>query len=162
MICGGLLTLLTRLAAANHHKPPPKRRKYAGFGTMGIPAIRESIVLHRQGLSTLKEPNYLRLSLILAVVCSGLRWFVIACFPLFSLPIIPNSGGDLWWFAVICGDLWWLWSFAVVCGRLRWFVVVCGGLWSFAMVCGGLSYSHTGLSGHLTLTSIIYTLCTTK
>ena len=31
----------TRLAAANHHKPPPKRRKYAGFGTMGIPAIRE-------------------------------------------------------------------------------------------------------------------------
>ena len=118
MICGGLLT---RLAAANHHKPPPKRRKYAGFGTMGIPAIRESIVLHRQGLATLKEPNYLRLSLILAVVCSGLRWF--ACFTLFSLPIIPNSGGDLWWFAVICGRLW---SFAVVCGRLRWFAMVCG------------------------------------
>ena len=56
VICGGLLT---RLAAANHHKPPPKRRKYAGFGTMGIPAIRESIVLHRQGLATLREPNYL-------------------------------------------------------------------------------------------------------
>ena len=72
VICGGLLT---RLAAANHHKPPPKRRKYAGFGTMGIPAIRESIVLHRQGLATLKEPNCLRLSLNLAVVCSGLRWF---------------------------------------------------------------------------------------
>ena len=65
----------------------------------------------------------MRLSLILAVVCSGLRWF--ACFPLFSLPIIPNSGGDLWWFAVICGGLW---SFAVVCGRLRWFAMVCGGL----------------------------------
>ena len=130
VICGGLLTLLTRLAAANHHKPPPKRRKYAGFGTMGIPAIRESIVLHRQGLSTLKEPNYLRLSLILAVVCSVLRWFVIACFPLFSLPIIPNSGGDLWWFAVICGG----------CGRLRCFVVVCGGLWSFAVVCGRLRW----------------------
>ena len=47
MICGGLPT---RLAAANHHKPPPKR-KYAGFGTMGI---RDSIVLHRQGLATLK------------------------------------------------------------------------------------------------------------
>ena len=47
--------------------------------------------------------------------------------------IIPNSGGDLWWFAVICGGLW---SFAVVCGRLRW----------FAMVCGGLSYSHTASS----------------
>ena len=107
MICGGLLT---RLAAANHHKPSPKRRKYAGFGTMGIPAIRESIVLHRQGLATLKEPNYLRLSLILAVVYRGLRWF--ACFPLFSLPIIPNSGGGLR-------------SFVVVCGRLRWFVVVC-------------------------------------
>ena len=114
MICGGLLT---RLAAANHHKPPPKRRKYAGFGTMGIPAIRESIVLHRQGLATLKEPNYgrpyLRLSLILVVVCSGLRWF--ACFPPFSLPIIPNCGGDLWWFAVICGGLW---SFAMVCLKL--------------------------------------------
>ena len=47
------------------------------------------------------------------MVCGGLpafRWF--ACFPLFSLPIVPNSGGDLWWFAVICG-------------RLRWFWVVC-------------------------------------
>ena len=67
---------------------------------MGIPAIRENIVLHRQGLATLKEPNYLRLSLILAVVCSGLPAF--HCFhPKFW-----------WWFAVICG-------------RLRWFVVVC-------------------------------------
>ena len=112
MICGGLLT---RLPTANHHKPPPKRRKYEGFGTMGIPAIRERIVLHRQGLATLKEPNYLLLSQILAVVCSGLRWF--ACFPLFSLPI--GTSGDLWWFAVICGRLW-----------------------SFAMVCGGLSYSY--------------------
>ena len=91
------------LAAANHHKPPPKRRKYAGFGTMGIPAIRESIVLHRQGLATLKEPNYLLLSQILAVVRGGLpafRWF--AWFPLFSLPIVPNSGGDLGWFALVC------------------------------------------------------------
>ena len=84
---------------------------------MGIPAIRESIVLHRQGLATLKEPNYLLLSQILAVVCSGLRWFAW-----FSLPIVPNSGGDLWWFALICGGLW---SFAVVCGGLRWFAVVC-------------------------------------
>ena len=85
---------------------------------MGIPAIRESIVIHGQGLATLEEPNYLRLSLIPAVVCSGLRWF--ACFPLFSLPIIPNSGGDLWWFAMICGGLW---SFAVVCDGLWWFVL---------------------------------------
>ena len=85
---------------------------------MGIPAIRERIVLHRQALATLKEPNYLLLSQILAVVCSGLQWF--ACFPLFSLPIGPNSGGDLWWFAVICG-----------------------GLWSFAVVCDGLSYSYS-------------------
>ena len=76
VICGGLLT---RLAAANHHKPPPKRRKYAGFGTVDIPAIRKSIVLHRQGLATLKEPNYLFLSQILAVVCSGLGWFVVVC-----------------------------------------------------------------------------------
>ena len=50
VICGGLPT---RLAAANHHKPPPKRRKYAGFGTMGI---RESTVLHRHDLATLKGP----------------------------------------------------------------------------------------------------------
>ena len=138
MICGGLLT---GLAAANHHKASPKRRKYAGFWTMGIPAIRESIVLHRQGLATLKEPNYLRLSLILAVVCSGLRWF--ACFPLFSLPIIPNSGGDLWWFAMICGCLR---CFVVVCGVLWSFAVFCGRLRSFAMVCGGLSYSRTAPS----------------
>ena len=34
--------------------------------------------------------------------------------------IVPNSGGDLWWFAVVCGGLrWW---FAVVSGDLRWFV----------------------------------------
>ena len=26
--------------------------------------------------------------------------------------IVPNSGGDLWWFAVICGGLRW---FGVVC-----------------------------------------------
>ena len=62
------------------------------------------------------------------MVCGGLRWF--ACFSPFSPPIVPNSGGGLWWFVVICGGLW---LFAVVCGGLRWFV----------MVCGGLSYSHT-------------------
>ena len=38
-----------------------------------------------------------------------------ACISLVSLPIVPNSGGDLWWFAVIC----------VGCGGLQWFVVVC-------------------------------------
>ena len=85
---------------------------------MGIPAIRESIVLHRQGLATLKEPNYLLLSQILVVDCGGLGWF--ACFPLFSLPIVPNSGGDLWWFALICGGLRW---FAVVC-----LIVICTGI----------------------------------
>ena len=39
---------------------------------------------------------------------------------LVTLPIVPNSGGDLWWFAVI--NVWW---FVVVCGSLRWFAVVC-------------------------------------
>ena len=73
------------------------------------------------------------------MVYGGLRWF--ACFPLFSLPIVPNSGGDLWWFAVICGRLWW---FAVVCGGLGW----------FAMVCGGLSYSHTVTNGKLAETAV--------
>ena len=50
------------------------------------------------------------------VVCGGLPAF--HC----SLHIVPNSGGDLWWFAVISG-------------RLRWFVVVWDGLRWFAMVC---------------------------
>ena len=72
------------------------------------------------------------------MVCGGLRWF--ACFSSFSPPIVPNCGGGLWWFAVVCGGLRW---FAVVCGGLRWFVVVCGGLRWFVIVCGSLSYSHT-------------------
>ena len=38
--------------------------------------------------------------------------------------IVPNSGGDLWWFAVICGDL-------------RWFV-----------------FCHTDFTGQLSLTKI--------
>ena len=57
------------------------------------------------------------------MVCGSLRWF--ACFSSLSPPIVPNSGGGLWWFEVVCGGLWW---FAVVCGGLRWFVMVCGGL----------------------------------
>ena len=57
------------------------------------------------------------------MVCDGLRWF--ACFSSFSPPIVPNSGGGLWWFEVVCGGVLW---FAVVCGGLRWFAVVCGGL----------------------------------
>ena len=60
---------------------------------------------------------------ILVVVCSGLRWF--ACFSSFSQPTVPNYGGGLWWFEVVCGGLWW---FMVVCGGLRWFVMVGGGL----------------------------------
>ena len=36
--------------------------------------------------------------------------------------LFPNSGGDLWWFAVMCGGFGF---FPVVCGGLRWFVVVC-------------------------------------
>ena len=42
---------------------------------------------------------------------------------------VPNSGGDLWWFAVMCGGFF----PPVVCGGLRW----------FAVICGGLSFSHT-------------------
>ena len=63
------------------------------------------------------------------MVCGGLRWF--ACFPLFSLPIVPNSGGDLWLFAVICGGLGW-----------------------FAMVCGGLTYSHTDIKLNVKLITL--------
>ena len=46
-----------------------------------------------QGLATLKEPNYLRLSLILAVVCGGLPAF--HCFHYLSSQIL----------VVICGGL---------------------------------------------------------
>ena len=47
------------------------------------------------------------------MVCLHLsRWFL-------SLSIVPNSGGDLWWFAVVCGGF---------CGGLRWSAMVCGGL----------------------------------
>ena len=38
--------------------------------------------------------------------------------------IVPNSGGDLWWFAVVCGGLGW-----------------------FVVICGGLSFSHTPCPG---------------
>ena len=48
------------------------------------------------------------------MVCGGLPTSSLV-----TLPIVLNSGGDLWWFAVMCGGLWW---FAVVCGDLRWFV----------------------------------------
>ena len=65
---------------------------------------------------------------ILVVVCGGLRWF--ACFSSFSPPIVPNSGGGLLWFAVVCGGLRW---FAVVCGGLWWFAVFCDGLWWFVL-----------------------------
>ena len=50
---------------------------------------------------------------IFAVVCGGLPAF------LNFIAYRPNAGGDLWWFAVICGRLWW---FAVLCDGLRWFV----------------------------------------
>ena len=87
---------------------------------MGIPAIRESIVLHRQGLATLKEPNYLLLSQILAVVCSGLQWFAVVCgglrwfavFCLLSTVFTTYRPKFWWWFVVVCVDLWW---FVVVC-----------------------------------------------
>ena len=54
------------------------------------------------------------------VVCSGLWWF--ACIVSGYTPIVPNSGGDLWWFAVMCGGFGGLWWFAVVFGDLRRFV----------------------------------------
>ena len=59
------------------------------------------------------------------MVCGGLRWF--ACVVSGYTPIVPNSGGDLWWFAVMCGGF----------GGLRW----------FSVICGGLSFSHTDPEG---------------
>ena len=47
--------LPTRLAAANHHKPPPKHRIHMQDVARWVFAkLAESIVLHRQGLATLK------------------------------------------------------------------------------------------------------------
>ena len=59
--------------------------------------------------STHKIGNY---TLFYSYSGGGLRWF--ACFSSYSPPIVPNSGGGLW-FEVVCGGLWW---FAVVCGGL--------------------------------------------
>ena len=53
------------------------------------------------------------------MVCGGLP-----ASSLISLPIVPNSGGDLWWFAVMCGGF----------GGLQWFVT----LWWFSVISGGL------------------------
>ena len=58
---------------------------------------------------------------MVCVVCLHRLWF--HC-------LFPNYGGDLWWFAVMCGGFGF---FPVVCGGLRW----------FAVICGGLSFSHT-------------------
>ena len=53
--------------------------------------------------------------------CSGLRWFVVVCLHrLWFHCYVPNSSGDLWWFAVI--------SCVVVLVFSRWFAVVCGDL----------------------------------
>ena len=54
------------------------------------------------------------------MVCGGLWWF--ACIVSGFTAYVPNSGGDLCWFAVMCGGFGF---FLVVCGGLRKFVVVC-------------------------------------
>ena len=48
------------------------------------------------------------------MVCGGLRWFsrFFNGTRSYRRIIVPNSGGGLWWFAVVCGGLWWI---AVVC-----------------------------------------------
>ena len=50
------------------------------------------------------QPTKLAIRLFFYSYSGGrLRWF--ACFSSFSLPIVPNSGGGLWWFAMVCGGL---------------------------------------------------------
>ena len=61
------------------------------------------------------NPKFLRW---FALVCGGLTVFLTAHGHTDVLSS-PNSGGDLWWFAVVCGGLRWI---AVDCGGLRWFV----------------------------------------
>ena len=48
------------------------------------------------------------------MVCGGLWCF--ACIVSRFTAYAPNSGGDLWWFAVMCGGFGF---FPVVCGGLR-------------------------------------------
>ena len=94
--------IATRLAAANHHKPPPKRRKYLVCRIWNEGHSRK----HRAPQTRLgyfegaiAYTNYLLFTSTRITIIpnsgpgGGLRWF--ACFPLFSLPIVPNSGGDL-------------------------------------------------------------------
>ena len=90
--------------------------------------IVKKILAFHQHMNTYK-PKFWRW---FAVVCGGLRWFsrFFNGTRSYRRIIVPNSGGGLWWFAVVCGGL-------------RWFVVVCGGLWWFVVDCGGLSFSHT-------------------
>ena len=60
--------------------------------------------------------------------------------------IIPNSGGGLQWFTLVCGGLSAFHCFhyqssqilVVICDQ--WFAVICGRLWSFAVVCAGLRW----------------------
>ena len=82
--------------------------------------IVKKILAFHQHMNTYK-PKFWRW---FAVVCGGLRWFsrFFNGTRSYRRIIVPNSGGGLWWFAVVCGGL-------------RWFVVVCGGLWWIAVVC---------------------------
>ena len=82
--------------------------------------IVKKILAFHQHMNTYK-PKFWRW---FAVVCGGLRWFsrFFNGTRSYRRIIVPNSGGGLWWFAVVCGGLWW---FAVVCGGLWWIAVVC-------------------------------------
>ena len=86
---------------ASRRKPPPKRRKYAGFGTKGI---RESIVLHRHSLATLKEPCLDKLLAFYQHTNKHhpkfWRWFAMVC--LFYTVFTAYRPTFWWWFAVVC------------------------------------------------------------
>ena len=89
---------------------------------------KEQLYLFLRALTRFNPQNGLLDSLFTRILLGcryytgGWQWFAFVS-P-FSPPIFPNSGVNLWWFAVVCGSLQW-----------------------FVMVCGGLSYSHT-LSFH--------------
>ena len=108
MICGGMPT---RLATTNHHQNVVNMQDLGRWVF-----AKASCSTDKAWLLEVAIPwtNYIFFSSTRIIIIpnsgSGLRWF--ACFPLFSLPIVPNSCVDLWWFAVICGHLRW---FAVVC-----------------------------------------------
>ena len=95
----------------------------------GSPLIYKYTKYHTQPLNTTQHRapqtriGYFEGAKLLAFVPNsdgGLQHLVCLLSTVFTT-IIPNSGGDLWWFALICVRLWWAYSqiaYGKLCTRL--------------------------------------------